>query len=146
MSHMPQELENRSKNAASITPRSIQMHSSFKLPIFVAVLAVIFAAAALQAQAPCTPVTFTADQDHQNMMDQLGIKTLRPGWNGNEKAPDHANYDESKANPYPNVPDPLTLSNGTKVATADIVVEAAPPRTRRHAFEICLWLCAGQSS
>ena len=25
------------------------------------------------------PVTFTADQDHQNMMDQLGIKALRPG-------------------------------------------------------------------
>ncbi|MEI9967671.1 MAG: hypothetical protein WDM87_03225 [Terracidiphilus sp.] len=93
------------------------MHSSFKP----AILALTFAAAAaLQAQAPCTPVTFTADQDHQNMMDQLGIKTLRPGWNGNEKAPDHANYDESKANPYPNVPDPLTLSDGAKVSTADV--------------------------
>ena len=96
------------------------MHSSFKLPIFVTVLAVAFAAAALQAQAPCTPVTFTADQDHQNMMDQLGIKTLRPGFNGNAGAPNQANYDESKANPYPNVPDPLTLSNGTTVATADV--------------------------
>src|ERR1700678_4024736 len=108
------------KNAASITSRSIQMHSSFKLPIFATVLAITFAGAALQAQTPCAPVTFTADQDHQNMMDQLGIKALRPGWNGNENAPNHANYDESKANPYPNVPDPLTLSNGTKVATADI--------------------------
>src|SRR6202167_1670375 len=108
------------KNAARITPRSIQMHSSFKLPIFATVLAITFAAAVtLQAQAPCTPVTFTADQDHQNMMDQLGIKTLRPGWSGNENAPNHANYDESKANPYPNVPDPLTLSNGTIVVTAD---------------------------
>ena len=47
------------------------------------------------------PVTFTRDQDHQNMMDQLGIKALRPGPSGNEKAPNHANYDESKANPYP---------------------------------------------
>jgi len=49
------------------------------------------------------PVSFTAAQDHQNMMDQLGIQRLRPGANGNEKAPDHANYDESKANPFPNL-------------------------------------------
>src|SRR5215469_4930157 len=61
------------------------------------------------------PVTFTADQDHQNMMDQLGIKALRPGPSGDEKAPDHANYDESKANPFPRLPDPLTLNNGQRV-------------------------------
>lgn len=66
------------------------------------------------------PVTFTADQDHQNMMDQLGIKALRPGPSGNEKAPNHANYDESKANPYPDLPDPLTLTNGQKVTTPQI--------------------------
>ena len=47
------------------------------------------------------PLTFTAEQDHQNMMDQLGIKALRPGTSGNEKAPNHANYEESKANPFP---------------------------------------------
>ena len=52
------------------------------------------------------------------MMDQLGIKALRPGANGNEKAPDHANYDESKANPFPNLPDALTLKNGQKVTSA----------------------------
>jgi hypothetical protein len=63
------------------------------------------------------PVTFTADQDHQNMMDQLGVKALRPGPSGDENAPNHANYDESKANPYPNVPDPLTMSDGQKVTT-----------------------------
>ncbi|MGD0303703.1 MAG: acetylxylan esterase, partial [Candidatus Acidiferrales bacterium] len=45
------------------------------------------------------PVNFTADQDHQNMMDQLGIKKLREGPSGDEKAPNHANYDESLANP-----------------------------------------------
>ena len=64
------------------------------------------------------PVTFTAEQDHQNMMDQLGIKALRPGPSGDENAPNHANYDESKANPYPDLPDPLTLNNGEKVTTA----------------------------
>src|SRR5882757_1742465 len=48
------------------------------------------AAAVAQAPAP-PPVTFTTDQDRQNMMDQLGIKALRPGPSGNEKAPNHAN-------------------------------------------------------
>jgi hypothetical protein len=62
--------------------------------------------------------TPAADQDHQNMMDQLGIKALRPGPSGNEKAPNHANYDESQANPFPNIPDPLTLNDGQKVTTA----------------------------
>lgn len=79
----------------------------------------LFGMAAL-AQNPATnpPVTFTADQDHQNMMDQLGIQALRPGPSGNPKAPDHANYDESKANPLANLPDALTLNNGQKVTTA----------------------------
>jgi len=66
------------------------------------------------------PVDFTAEQDHQNMMDQLGIKALRPGPSGDEKAPNHANYDESLANPYPNLPDALTLKNGHKVTTPEM--------------------------
>jgi hypothetical protein len=72
-----------------------------------------------QTSAP-SPVTFTADQDHQNMMDQLGIKALRPGPSGNENTPNHANYDESKANPYPNIPDPLTMNDGKKVTTSEM--------------------------
>jgi hypothetical protein len=63
------------------------------------------------------PVTFTADQDHQNMMEQLGIKALRPGPSGNEKAPNHANYDEAKANPFPDIPDPLKMNGGQMVTT-----------------------------
>lgn len=54
------------------------------------------------------------------MMDQLGIKSLRAGPSGNESAPNHANYDESLANPYPDLPDVLTLENGKKVTTPDI--------------------------
>lgn len=61
---------------------------------------------------------WTAEQDHQNMMDQLHIKALRPGPSGKESDPNHANYDESKANPYPNLPEVLTLKNGKKVTTA----------------------------
>jgi lysophospholipase L1-like esterase len=64
------------------------------------------------------PLNWTAEQDHQNMMEQLGIKALRPGPSGNEKAPNHANYNESDANPFPNLPDALTLKNGQKVTTA----------------------------
>lgn len=71
-----------------------------------------------QTAAPKPPVTFTADQDHQNMMDQLGIRALRPGPSGNESAPNHANYNEAKANPYPNLPDPLRLNDGQQVTTA----------------------------
>jgi lysophospholipase L1-like esterase len=66
------------------------------------------------------PKKWTAEEDHQNMMEQLGIKALRPGPNGNEKAPNHANYDEDKANPYPDWPDVLTLKNGTKVTSAKV--------------------------
>src|SRR5271170_5292370 len=64
------------------------------------------------------PMNWTAEQDHQNMLDQLDIKALRPGPSGNESAPNAANYDESKANPFPNLPDVLTLKNGKKVTTA----------------------------
>ena len=68
---------------------------------------------------PPNPNAAATAADHQNMKDQLGIKTLRPGPSGNESAPNHANYDEALANPYPNLPEVLTLKNGRKVANAD---------------------------
>ncbi len=64
------------------------------------------------------PVVFTAQQDQENMMKQLGIVKLRPGPSGNESAPNHANYDESLANPCPQLPDPLTAKNGKKITSA----------------------------
>ena len=63
--------------------------------------------------------TWTAVQDQANMMQQLGIKTLRPGPSGNELAPNHANYNEAVANPCPQLPDALTTKNGKKVTTPD---------------------------
>ncbi len=54
------------------------------------------------------------------MMEQLGITALRPGPSGNESAPNHANYDEALANPYPHLPDALTLNNGKKVTSAAV--------------------------
>jgi len=59
-------------------------------------------------------------EDHQAMMKQLNITTLRPGANGNDpNAPNAANYDETKANPYPELPNPLKLNNGAMVTTPE---------------------------
>src|SRR6201992_1825800 len=65
------------------------------------------------------PQNWTSEQDHQNMMAQLHITSLRPGADGwNQKAQNAANYDEAKANPYPVLPDPLKLNNGQTVINA----------------------------
>jgi hypothetical protein len=67
------------------------------------------------------PVVLTAEQDHQRMMELLQIKSLRPGANPNDaKAPNAVNYDESKANPYPSLPDPLVLKNGKRVTSSRV--------------------------
>lgn len=64
---------------------------------------------------------WTTAQDHRNMMQQLGITKLRPGRNGNANATNNpANYDEAKANPFPDWPDALTLKNGQKVTTPEM--------------------------
>src|SRR5450631_541307 len=61
-----------------------------------------------------------SEKDHQRMMDLLGIKTLRPGASGNADGPNPANYDESKADVYTNLPDPLVLKSGAKVTSSDM--------------------------
>ena len=87
-------------------------------------LVLAIAAIQLPAQRPAgalslpEPKNWTAAQDHQQMMEQLGIKALRPGPSGNEQDPNHANYDETKANPFPDLPDVLTLKSGAKVTDA----------------------------
>lgn len=63
---------------------------------------------------------WTAAQDHRNMMEQLGITRLRPGPSGKPGATNEANYDPAKANPFPNLPDPLTLKSGNKVTTPEM--------------------------
>lgn len=80
------------------------------------------AAEAVTATAPATspkPLEWTTQQDHRNMMEQLGITRLRPGPSGRTGATNSANYDPTKANPFPDLPEPLTLRNGQKVTTAD---------------------------
>ena len=93
------------------------------LPAIVALLAA-WSVSDGAAQAPGgsdlpPPVELTAREDHQRMLRLLGISALRPGPSGDPKAPNAANRDESKANPYPNLPDPLRMKDGTKVTTAE---------------------------
>ena len=58
----------------------------------------------------------TRFDDHQNMMDQLGIKALRPGANPNNQD----TFDEASANRYKeSMPDVLKMKDGTRVTTAD---------------------------
>jgi enterochelin esterase-like enzyme len=64
-------------------------------------------------------VTFSTQDDHRDMQTQLGIAKLRPGPSGDPKNPNAANTDESKANPYPKLPDLMTLKDGSKVTTRD---------------------------
>lgn len=55
-------------------------------------------------------------EDHQNLLKQLGIERLRSGVDGmNPKSPNFANTDESKANPYTSIPDLMTFRDGKKV-------------------------------
>jgi len=91
-------------------------------PVLVLVPVLLAWAALLTGRAdepPKPPVKLTAKEDHKRTMDLLNIKELRAGANPRDpKAANAANYDESKANPYPDLPDPLVLKNGQKVATA----------------------------
>jgi len=94
-----------------------------KLELLLFVIVAVFGITALVAQQPAAqtgaePKGWTTQEDHQNMMSQLGIRKLRPGPSGRENAPNPANYDESLANPFPDLPEVLKLKNGKKVTNA----------------------------
>jgi (4-O-methyl)-D-glucuronate---lignin esterase len=78
------------------------------------------------------PVQLTAAQDHQRLMNLLHIDSLRPGPSGNPSAPNAANSDESKANPYPELPDPLVLNNGQKVITPEMWWKLRRPEIKEY--------------
>ena len=82
---------------------------------------ILFLNACVLSQGPAKAeiVTFTTQQDHQNMMKQLGITELRPGPSGNPNNPNAANTDEAKANPYPDLPALMTMKDGTEVTTPE---------------------------
>jgi hypothetical protein len=62
-------------------------------------------------------VEFTTQQDHQNMLQQLGITKLRPGPSGDPNSPNAANTDESKANVFTHLPELMRTKAGLPVTT-----------------------------
>lgn len=90
-----------------------------KLFLFLLVINVSIICNAQFSQRVRDSINQLSNEDHQIMMKQLGIDSIRQGANGNNpKAPNAANYDEAKANPYPSLPDPLIFKNGKKVNNA----------------------------
>ncbi len=62
------------------------------------------------------PVQLTAAADQRRLLDLLKISELRRGADGrNNNAPNAANYDEAKANPYPQLPNPLLSDKKKKI-------------------------------
>lgn len=90
-------------------------------PIFLAFASRYLHAPGAGQSSAGAPVHLTAEQDRERMLALLGLKDsemrLRPA--GDAKAPNATNYDESKADVYLQVPDPLLLKNGQRVTTAE---------------------------
>ncbi len=80
----------------------------------------VFSVPQATGQTTPAPKNWTIAEDHRNMMEQLGIQVLRPGPSGNESAPNHANYDESTANPFPDYPEILKLTDGRTVTSPEM--------------------------
>ncbi|MFC4221456.1 glucuronyl esterase domain-containing protein [Flagellimonas marina] len=57
--------------------------------------------------------------NHENMMQQLGITELRRGRTPDQSAENAANYDQSKADPCPELPEVLVTKKGKKVEDAN---------------------------
>ncbi len=83
------------------------------------------------AAQPAQPQPAPRPNDHQHMMDLLHITALRPGVAQNGSGPNPVNWDESKANPWPNLPNPLVLNNGKPVNSAKHLDHQAPSRAGR---------------
>ena len=66
------------------------------------------------AAAQPSPLQVANQRERQRIMDLLKISAIPPG----AVSSSPATYDEAEANPYPNLPDPLTLKNGQRVTTA----------------------------
>src|SRR5205814_1494952 len=84
----------------------VRMRSSSLLAL---ALSAWLVASASADDPPKPPVQMTKEEDHKRTMELLGIKSIRRGADSNAKSERAANVDESKATPYPDLPDPLRL-------------------------------------
>ncbi|MCL6525090.1 MAG: hypothetical protein K6T34_10595 [Thermoflavifilum sp.] len=79
-----------------------------------------------------------SEADHQRMMTLLHIDSLRPGYDPSPNSSHPPNTNESKANPYSHLPDPLVLNNGQRVTTPDMWWHLR--RTEiQAAFDTCIY-------
>jgi hypothetical protein len=63
-------------------------------------------------------IAAASSAEREREMKLLGITEIQPSATAYDIGkPGNANYDESKANPYPKLPDLLTMNDGTKVTT-----------------------------
>src|ERR1700735_2282747 len=81
-----------------------------------------------QTQAPAAPpaapdraaITAASAAERDRELKLLGIAAMQPGATAYDIGkPGNANYDESKANPYPKLPDVLIMNDGTRVKTPE---------------------------
>ncbi|MCR9292741.1 MAG: endo-1,4-beta-xylanase [bacterium] len=98
----------------------VQYQTRFQPLVFVlACFPASFLAPRLCAQEDAAkPLVWTTQQDHRNMLEQLGITSLRPGRNGSPDGDNPANYDESKANTFDELPAILVANDGQVISTA----------------------------
>lgn len=77
-------------------------------------------ATASQTAADEVAIRAASAEDRARMLELLGINPsqMRPAPSGDARAKNATNYDESKADVYPNLPDPLRLNDGQRVTTA----------------------------
>ncbi len=102
-------------------PRSALSLCKFVLFLMFSPLACAAESAAQTLSDVPPPAELTAEEDHQRILDLLNIDALRPGANPNDpNAPNAVNYDEAKANPFPDLPDPLVMKDGRPVTTAQM--------------------------
>lgn len=86
--------------------------------LLLALAAVFGLAKPVSAQPPgFAQMQEVTQKDHKNMMEQLGITKLRRGFDAAADGANPANFKEELANPYPDLPDVLTMANGEKVTT-----------------------------
>ena len=90
------------------------MNCRYSLILF-SFLALPFYGNAQLTKAERDSIYIASKKDHQLMLKLLKIEALRPGPSGDPTSPDAANSDESKANNYDSLPDPLTFRNGNPV-------------------------------
>ena len=88
---------------------------------------VLFAPVGLAAQTPAAPpaandraaITAASAVERDRELKLLGITAMQPGATAYDIGkPGNANYDEARANPYPKLPDVLTMNDGKRVKTA----------------------------